>query len=259
MEKLFEFKITNKNGTTTIQTIPCRDYMEALRVKDEVLRKASIMCVDVVPIVPDYTKEQIEEAAWKIYQSGIKVRWRMTALRREDFPQYVDYPMFMNSAIGVLLLKKPQIDKPEEKRVMFEITNDDGANDKKKYPVIHVPADGHPEWYGGARAMYFVYSKDHGNFILEGYHREVSEYLKKNYTHYFYRYTYWYNGKSRGGWKFWKDTVGIIAPSKLRKEWKYEIRLWTGGRHYVSVEESNKTKLSLKRLPKRWIPEFDRF
>jgi len=129
---------------------------------------------------------------------------------------------------------------------------------KGKYPVIQVPALGVPVWYGGARTWCFVYSRNHGNFILEGYSHEVDEYLHKNYTHYFYRYTYWYNGKSRGGWKFWKDTVGIIPPSKSGKEWKYTIRLWTGGRHNVSIEESNKTCLKLKRLPKRWIPEFNK-
>lgn len=128
----------------------------------------------------------------------------------------------------------------------------------KPYPVIPVPASGTPVWFGGARAMLFVYSRDHGNFILEGYSQEVDNYLRKNYTHYFYRYTYWCNGKSRGGWKFWKDTVGIIEPSKSRKEWKYTIRRWTGGRHNVSIEESNKTCLKLKRLPKRWIPEFNK-
>jgi hypothetical protein len=186
--KLYQFTITNKNGTVTKTPIPCEDWLAACRVKDEVMRHANIQSVD--------------------FQS-----------------------------------------------IQSELTD----LSTKNYPVIQVPASGKPVWYGGARAMLFVYSKGHGNFILEGYSKEVEEYLKKNYTHYFYRYTYWCNGKSRGGWKFWKEGVGIMEPSKVRKEWKYTIRKWTGGRHSVTVEESNKTALKLKRLPKRWIPEFNKF
>lgn len=129
---------------------------------------------------------------------------------------------------------------------------------EKKYPVIQVPPSGKPVWLGGARAMLFVYSRDNGNFILEGYSNEVNEYLKKNYTHYFYRYTYWCKGISRGGWKFWKDTVGIIEPSKRQKTWKYTIRLCTGGRNNVPVAKSDRSDIYLKRLPKRWIPEFNK-
>lgn len=129
---------------------------------------------------------------------------------------------------------------------------------KGKYPIIRVPSSGHRSWIEGARTMCFVYSKHHGNFILEGYLGEVQKYLKENYTKYFCYYSMWYHGKSRGYWRFWKDRdVSISEPSKHRKTWKYTI---TSREPRYSYLQPIKTKyeISLKRIPKRWIPEFDK-
>ena len=132
--------------------------------------------------------------------------------------------------------------------------------EKKKYPVIKVPASGQPNWGDGARTMCFVYSKNHGNFILEGYRGEVENYLKKNYTHYFCYFSMWHKGRSRGYWRFWKDmTVSIFQPSKIFKNWKYRVvkyRSSDGYGYQISTRKENIT-LEFKRLPKRWIPEFD--
>ena len=128
----------------------------------------------------------------------------------------------------------------------------------KKYPIIKVPANGNPDWYEGARTWCFVYSKFHGNFILEGYRGEVEEYLKKNYTHYFCYISMWNQGHSRGHWHFWKDNVSIFEPSKHRKDWKYLIRQSTSFKPQHEVDEIMRKSIHLKRLPKRWISEFDR-
>ena len=131
-------------------------------------------------------------------------------------------------------------------------------NMKKEYPVIKVPSNGHPDWMEGARTMCFVYSKHHGNFILEGYLGEVGEYLKNNYTKYFCYFSMWSGGISRGYWRFWKDRdVSIISPSKHRKDWKYKI-VSREPRNSYRQELKTKYEISLKRLPKRWIPEFDK-
>jgi hypothetical protein len=130
---------------------------------------------------------------------------------------------------------------------------------KKEYPIIKVPASGTSSWMGGARTWLFVYSKYQGNFILEGFYGEVHEYLKKNYTHYFYYKSLWSMGKSRGSWSFWKDTIGIFDPSKHSKEWKYIVRPY--GIHKgikVSTEEVNRKTLKFKRMPHKWIPEFNK-
>jgi hypothetical protein len=136
---------------------------------------------------------------------------------------------------------------------------------KKIYPIIDVPANGNPDWYEGAYTLAFVYSKHNGNFILRGYRGEVEKFLKENYTNYFVYISMWSHGQSRGTWHFWKENVGIFEPSKRRKDWKYVVRPYLGGGFLSRFErervekEAEKKSLRFKRLPKRWIPEFDQF
>jgi hypothetical protein len=126
----------------------------------------------------------------------------------------------------------------------------------KIYPVIQVPANGKPDWYTGARTLCFVYSKHHGNFILEGYRGEVMEFLKKNCTHYFYYVSMWHNGKARGHWGFWRNYITIAEPDKRVPKYRkpeHKYRIFTRPDGYSNSIEVMK----LKRLPKRWIPDFD--
>lgn len=130
---------------------------------------------------------------------------------------------------------------------------------KKNYPVIDVKSTGKTGWIDGARVLFFVYSKYNGNFILRGHIREVKEYLEKNYTHYFHYNSMWHDGRSRGYWCFWKKHIGIfeINRSFFRQTKKnnknYEVR------SYSSVENHRELVLEFKRMPNRWIPEFDEF
>jgi len=189
-------------------------------------------------------KKQIEDGAWDLYQHGIKVRWRIgEPLKREDFPQYEDYKVFMDAS--ELFLKRKQ--RKESKKTL-----------KMKYPVIKVPSNEHPDWFEGARTMCFVYSKHLGNFILEGYRGEVEDYLKKNYTEYFCYFSMWSHGRSRGSWRFWKNRdVTILEPSKYRKDWKFKI-ISMEPRYSYRQEPKIKAEFHFKRMPNRWIPEFDK-
>ncbi len=126
----------------------------------------------------------------------------------------------------------------------------------KNYPVIVVPDKGKSEWYEGAYCLFFIYSKNNGNFILKGYYREVKEYLYKNYNHFFYYISFWCNGKSRGYWRFWKTNVDIYSPrqGKKFKNLKYKVKK-TEGIHFMNnpiIWEKE-----YKRLPNRWISDFD--
>jgi len=131
----------------------------------------------------------------------------------------------------------------------------------KKYPVIEVPASGKRGWMGGAYVLCFVYSKHKGNFVLKGYIKEVQEFLKKNYTHYFYNMSLWYHGSNRDLWGFWKGNVGIFEPAKRRGDFKFMVRPYGGSitGEILSDEELQAKTFKFKRLPKRWIPEFDKF
>ena len=129
---------------------------------------------------------------------------------------------------------------------------------RKKYnfPIIDVPASGNANWWEGAYTLCFVYSKHNGNFILRGWRGEVMEYLKKNYTHYFYYVSMWHNGISRGHWGFWKKSVSVFRPSKPFKEWKYRVVKYVGkGSIFDNKKEM---EFSFKRMPKRWIKKFDK-
>ena len=57
-------------------------------------------------------------------------------------------------------------------------------------------------------------------------------------------------------WHFWKENIGIFSPSKGHKDWKYEIRPYSDSYgHQTSIKEKT---FRFKRLPKHWIPEFDK-
>ena len=145
--------------------------------------------------------------------------------------------------------------------------------DNKHYPVIEIPADGKSGMMGGAYCLCFVYTKHKGNFVVKGYVREVEEYVKKNYTHYFYNLSLWYLGSHRDIWHFWKENVGIHEPTRSTKRGKiskedrrFKIRPRTDWSWDVSDEEykrqhkeADERQLVFKRMPKRWIPEFDNF
>jgi len=67
----------------------------------------------------------------------------------------------------------------------------------------------------------------------------------------------WSSHGVRGSWDFWKDGVLIYAPSKMRKDWKFKIsdRGWS----WEAKKKTEVIEYEFKRLPKRWIPEFDKF
>lgn len=181
-------------------------------------------------------KKRIEDYAWEMYQRGMKLHWKDTdPFEREDFSRYEDYNMYMEASEKIL--KK---------------------GTKKVYPIIEVPPTGNKCWVEGARTLCFVYSKHKGNFILEGYYGDVQEYLKKNYTKYFCYYSLWHNGKQRGFWKFWKERdVSILNPSKTFKHWKFRV-ISKEPQYSYRQKEKIKAKFEFKRMPNRWIPEFDK-
>jgi hypothetical protein len=125
---------------------------------------------------------------------------------------------------------------------------------QKNIRVIEVPASGKTTWMGGAYTIAFVRSKS-GNFILKGYMREIEEYLKENYTHYFANLTLYHKGKSRNIWRFWKDNVSLWE-SKTPRGRKY----YTRGMEFRFTNPSTGKRESMrfKRLPNKWIPELEK-
>jgi hypothetical protein len=127
---------------------------------------------------------------------------------------------------------------------------------KKELTPIEVLSTGNRGWSEGAYVLAFVYAKK-GNFLLKGYIREVENYIARNYTHYFVNLSLWYNGRHRDIWKFWKDGVGIFKPS--RKKSRHTLYKWRVKDYSTCDNQGNARELKFRRLPKRWIKEFEQF
>ena len=125
--------------------------------------------------------------------------------------------------------------------------------------VIEIKPDGKKGWYGGAYTLAYVYSNK-GNFLVKGYLREVEKYLEslkeKGYKYFVnlsLRHTESYEIKTnhRDIWKFYNDDdYSIWQPS--RKTNKKKWSKWCLYSH-----ENSKAIMEFKRMPNRWIPEFD--
>lgn len=187
----------------------------------------------------ELVNELIEDLAWKIFQrkTGISFIRELTPEEKKSVTDVESYQQYRDEA-----------KKMYEKKI--------AALNNKRYPVIEVPADGKTGRMGGAYCLCFVYSKYNGNFVVKGYLREVEEYLKKNHTHYFCNKSLWYDGFNRDIWDFWRDRILIYHPSirDKRKGKKIEVRPYMD---YMTEEEKDEKIFHFKRMPKRWIPEFD--
>jgi hypothetical protein len=191
----------------------------------------------------DVKKQEIEDIAYFLWSMDV-----MKLFNTRKLPAELDKEHFLKTEGHIKYF--PKAEKVYQKRLKAKLT--------KKYSEIIVPNSGYTGWGGGAYTLCFLYTKHHGNFVVKGYMKEVEEFIKSNYTHYFCNFSLWYRGMNRDIWSFWKDGVGIFEPSKDMKRWKWEVRPYTGGRRDISLEESENKCLRFKRLPKRWIPEFDK-
>jgi hypothetical protein len=114
----------------------------------------------------------------------------------------------------------------------------------------------------------FVYSRK-GNFLVKGMFSEVKEYIQENLTDALVKYTFFHNGKSRGYWEFVNKQEYVLSGSgrtrcKRRLVYEHDERdkygRYPGKRKgYVVLlrGEKRSKKLYFKRLPHKWIPEFD--
>ena len=209
----------------------------------------------IITVPKEAREKAIRELALKIFQRKLDFVFKPDA-----DPAHID--QLVESEPFQEYLKEAE--KLYEKRLKALATN-------KTYPVIEVPADGKSGMMGGAYTLAFVYSKHKGNVVVKGYRREVEEYIKKNFTHYFVNYSLWYLGSHRDIWEFWKKGIGIHQPTKTTRrgrikekdrkfcvreyvDWNYDLSEEEREKRYQEVEER---ALYFRRMPKRWIPEFD--
>jgi hypothetical protein len=193
------------------------------------------------PFMDELEKRVIEKIAWQVFlnKTGLRFKRELTADEMKQITEVESYEYYREQAMKIY--------KKKQKAVL-----------NKKYPLIKVPSSGKRTWMGGARCLCFVYSKYNSNFVLEGYYEEVKNYLKQNYTHYFCNYSLWSNGQNRDIWDFWKEDIMFSRATirEKKKGEKSEVRPYSNSE--MSDEEISALTFKFKRLPKRWIPEFDK-
>ncbi|MDA3856428.1 MAG: hypothetical protein PF569_09285 [Candidatus Woesearchaeota archaeon] len=122
---------------------------------------------------------------------------------------------------------------------------------KKKLPEITAPKLSKKGWAKGAYCLCFVYSNK-GNFIVKGYVGDVDillkEYKSKEYK-FFFNKTFWHSGIHRGYWSFYnRDSekgCTITAPDIRSKK------------YHFNVTNFDNIDMKFKRMPNKWIKEFD--
>jgi hypothetical protein len=106
----------------------------------------------------------------------------------------------------------------------------------------------------------FVYSNK-GNFVLKGFAGEVNKKIDELITNgykFYYRYNYLNKGKVRySNVAFWNKDIWFGTPEKRTSKYGSNLNKFEFRRNSQEWNEPSKVVLSLKRLPKYWIPEFE--
>ena len=95
-------------------------------------------------------------------------------------------------------------------------------------------------------AVYFVYAPQ-GNYMITGYDKKVEPYVDKHFPKCIYRYTFWKKGSSRGSWVFNGVKCYIDTPDKKNNKYVF----------YSCGVNGKIEHLKLRRIPNKWIPEYD--
>lgn len=93
-------------------------------------------------------------------------------------------------------------------------------------------------------AIAFVYPRDDKPVVLKGMLPQVEAYIDTHFPISFYNISMWKDGKTRGSWRF-ANKYGYI----FRRKNKWEVVLRDA--------EIKIKRFYFKRMPHRWIPEFD--
>jgi len=120
-----------------------------------------------------------------------------------------------------------------------------------------------------AWSIYFVYAPE-GNFVIKGRNDKVEGYVKENFPRCIYHYTYWRDGKCRGGWMSTVKNFLILSPShrqgvQRREKEDYNYELYNPRpriqKYEVSVYDPTRRNptqtMEFRRIPKKWLPEYD--
>jgi hypothetical protein len=120
-------------------------------------------------------------------------------------------------------------------------------------------ADGYSLWEPNSKpyAIYFVYSKCGRKCVVKGMSEEVREFCQKNFPEALLRYTFWKDGRSRGGWTFTKPKIYAQEISRILSSDENEKCKKRRGIRVIKYYDNRFEEFYFRRMPKKWIPEFD--
>jgi hypothetical protein len=118
---------------------------------------------------------------------------------------------------------------------------------KPKFKIITIEGKRNPR--DPKLCMYFLYSPE-GNFLLKGQNSySIERYIRRHFPVYIYRYTFWKKGKSRGHW------VGRHPKVVIRIEEENRRKVVT---FHSNTQPKCSWSTTFKRMPNKWIPEYDK-
>lgn len=94
-------------------------------------------------------------------------------------------------------------------------------------------------------AIAFVYPKNGDPVVVKGMLLQVEKYVEKTFPVSFYNISMWKNGRTRGSWQFTNDRGYVF---RRKNKWEIVLR---------NKDSKEYKEMYLKRMPHRWIPEFD--
>lgn len=107
--------------------------------------------------------------------------------------------------------------------------------------------------------MAFVYTPNgEDDCVVQGMSKEVETYIRQHFPKAIWSYTYWLNGKSRGGWNSTHDIY--MFHRHVGKNGRRSLEKGSKQRWEISVYENSKLifQAIFRRVPHKWLPIYDK-
>lgn len=141
----------------------------------------------------------------------------------------------------------------ELEQIIAEMNRKLGINQKdlKDFTVIDIKSS--PLDFGSSPwCMAFVYTPD-GNHLFNGWADPVRAYIVNYFSKAMVNFVYFKNKRLFNVWALYipGKSILLINPGLKKNARKYR------GRHFIFQEKGKDPYLKLRRIPKKWIPEFE--
>lgn len=128
--------------------------------------------------------------------------------------------------------------------------------------ILSSPTKKEVSFKNGSGYTHWFVRSDKGNYVLKGTHKECQAYLEDK-QNWFANCVWFHKSELRNRWYFWKDSVYIAKPRMLssitgRFMEKFNYNGWSKYRVKALGGYSN-LEFNFKRMPNKWIKEFEQF